>query len=813
MSWLVGDLKYAFRSMAKHRAFTAVAVLSLALGIGANTTIFSLLNGILLRSLPVADPDRLLAVHSIDPKSAQTLRVSYPNYLDFRNRNTVFSNLALYTAVTVNLTGIGEPRPLISHLVSGNYFQTLGVSPLIGRGFLPEEDVTPNARAVTVISYSLWQKLFAFDPQVTGHSLTLSGRAFRIVGVAPQEFRGTNELYGADLWIPMAMYPQVFPAPAWVNQRRAAVFSVVGRLKAGVSQARAQGQMQTIAGELAREFPRDNGGRGIVLSSVAEAAISAQDRLVYSRTASILLIISGIVLLIACANVANLLMARAAARTKEISVRLAMGATRWHLVRQLLVESILLSCLGGAVGLIAAQFAHGLLWPLRPPMMKYAAFRFDLDARVLAYAFGSALLTGILFGLPPAFGASRSDLATDLKERTGSAPTAGRFPSRAALVMLQLAFSLVALIGAGLFLRSLQAAMQIDPGFDAQHTGFITFNVTDQGYNEARGREYRRSALERAAAVPGVEAVSLSKDAPFSVGGTRTVLLHGREDLTNGAGHPTLTSVTYPGYFQTLRIPRLKGRDFTLADSTNSPRVAIVNDTAARMFWPDEEAVGKVIQFAGENLPVEIIGVVRNAAYLMPGEAPQAMVYLSAQQYYFAYSALYIRAARDVAATLAAVRAQLHTLDPNLYLDPQTVDDAMRQTLWAQSLSAGLLTLFGVLALLLSSLGIYGVMSYVVSLRAREIGVRMALGADAGRVQRMLLREGAQVVLVGLGGGMLAAFALSHALQSMLVGVGSRDPGAFMGAAVVLSIVAMGACWLPARRATRIDPSLALRSE
>lgn len=799
--------------MAKHRAFTAVIILSLALGIGANSTIFSLLNGILLRSLAVSEPQRLVAVSSADIKNGQTLRVSYLNYKDLRDRNQVFSNLALYTAITVNLTGSGEPRPLIAHLVTGNYFQTLGVKTILGRAFLPEEDITPNARAVTVIGYGLWQKLFALDPHITSRTLTISGRAFNIIGVAPEEFHGINELYGADLWIPMAMYPQVFPAPAWVNQRRAAVFSVVGRFKPGVTQPRAQGEMQSLAAELAREYPRENTGRTVSLSPIAEAAISAQDRVIYSRTGSILLTISGIVLLIACANVANLLLARAAGRAKEISVRLAMGATRWHLIRQLLVESILLAVLGGAVGLIAAQFAHGFLWPMRPPAMKHAAFRFDLDARVLAYTFGVALLTGILFGLPPAFGASRSNLSTDLKERTGSAPTVGRFPSRAALVILQLAFSLVALIGAGLFLRSLQAAMQIDPGFDAQHTAYITFNCADQGYNETRGREYRREALDRAASTPGVESAGLAKDGPFTAGGSRTALIHGAQDLTNGAGRQILTSVTYPGYFQTIRIPLLKGRDFTLSDTPDSPRVAVLNDTAARMFWPNEEAVGKIIQFAGENLPVQIVGVVHTASYLMPGEAPQAMAYLSMNQYYFAYGALYIRARSDSAGTLAAVERRMHSIDPNLYLDAQTVDSAMRQTLWAQSLSAGLLSLFGGLALLLSSLGIYGVMSYVVSLRAREIGVRMALGADPGRVERMLLREGANLVAAGLGGGLIAAFALSRALDTMLVGVGGRDPGAFIGAGLVLSAVAMLACWLPARRATRIDPSLALRSE
>jgi predicted permease len=811
MSWLVGDVRYALRGMARRRGFTLIAVLSLAVGIGANTTIFSLLNGVLLRPLAVDNPASLVAVYTTDPKTPGNLPISYLNYKDYRNRNSVFSSLALYTPIAVNLTGMGDPRPLMAHIVSGNYFQTLGVRPILGRPFLPEEDLTPNARAVAVISYGLWNRLFASDPEVTSRTLTLSGRAFSIVGVAPEDFRGINELYGADLWTPMAMYPQVYPAPAWVNQRRASVFSVVGRLKLAVGMVQAEGAMQSLAAELARQYPRENGGRSLKLAPIAEAALNAKDRAVYNRTGSILLVISGIVLLIACANVANLLLTRAAGRAKEITVRIAVGASRLHLVRQLLVESILLSAMGGAVGLLAAQFARGLLWPLRPPTMKYAAFRFDLDARVLGYTLGISLLTGIVFGLLPAFG-SRADLAVSLKERSGSAPpSGGAWPPRAVLVILQLAFSLVALLGAGLFLRSVQTAIKIDPGFDAAHLGVITFNVSDQGYNEARGREYRQRLIERAAAVPGVESVGLAKDLPFSVGGTRTVLLQGEDNA--GSGRPTLTSVTYPGFFQTVRIALLSGRDFSLTDSSTSPRVAIVNESAARRFWPGQEAVGKVIQFAGENLPVQIVGVVRTVNYHMPGESPQAMVYLSMQQYYFPYAVLYVRAARDPAATLGAVLREIRALDPNLFLDPETVEAAMRKTLWAQSLSAMLLSVFGVMALLLSAIGIYGVMSFGISLRVREIGVRIALGAQPGHVRGMLMREGAILVAIGIAFGLAGAFALSRVLESMLVGVGVLDLATFIAAPCALAAVALAACWLPARKATSIPPATALRVE
>src|SRR5580658_1458882 len=357
----MGGLIYALRGLAKHRGFTFVAVISLALGIGANTTIFTLLNAILLRPLPLDDAATLASVSTVDPRNPGLLGCSYLNYKDYRDRNAVFSALALYAPLTVNLTGQGDPRLLMAHIVTGNYFSALGVQPVLGRGFLPEEDVTPNANAVTVISYGLWNRLFAADRHVTSRSFVIDGRAFSIIGVAPPGFQGINQLYGADLWVPMMMYPQVFPSVPWINQRRASVFSVVGRLKPGVGMPQAEGAMQSLAAELARQYPRDNNGRSVKLAPISEAALSHKDRDVYNRTGSILLAISGLVLLIACANVASLQLVRAAARTKEITVRLALGASRWQLIRQLLVESVLLSVGGGALGLLLAQGAGSAL--------------------------------------------------------------------------------------------------------------------------------------------------------------------------------------------------------------------------------------------------------------------------------------------------------------------------------------------------------------------------------------------------------------------------------------------------------------------
>src|SRR5580658_1508127 len=435
----LGDLKYAVRSLAKHPGFTLVAVISLALGIGANTTIFTLLNAILLRPLPIDNASTLAAVYTVDPRNPGLLGVSFLNFKDYRDHNGVFSNLTLYSPITVNLTGQGAPRLVVAHMVTANYFATLGVKPVLGRAFLPEEDVTPGANAVAVISYGFWTRLFAADPHVTSRSFVIDGRSFSIVGVAPPGFQGINQLYGADMWVPMMMYPQVFSSVAWVNQRRTSNFSVVGRLKPGVGMPQAEGAMQSIAAELAHQYPRENNGRSIKLGPISEAALSHKDREVYSRTGVVLLCISGLVLLIACANVASLQLVRAAARSKEITLRLALGASRWQLIRQLLLETVLLSVCGGALGLLLARGAGAVLWSIRPPAFKYADFQFDLDLRILAYTFAVALITGIFFRLIPAMRSTRTDLANDLKERgSQSSSGGGAWGPRSLLVMSQL---------------------------------------------------------------------------------------------------------------------------------------------------------------------------------------------------------------------------------------------------------------------------------------------------------------------------------------------------------------------------------------
>ena len=810
----LSDIKLGFRSLVKHPGFSLVAIVSLALGIGANTAIFSLLNAILLRPLPVRDPETLVAVFTVDPRTPGNLPVSYLNFKDYRDRNSVFSALALYVPITVSLTGQGEPSLLMAHLATAQYFPALGINLHPGRGFLPEEDATPGAAAVAVISDGLWQRVFASDPAVLSKTIELNGRNYRIIGVAPPGFQGVTELYGADVWIPFMMYPQVLPSETFVKSRRALVFSLAGRLKPGVSAIQAEGQMQNLAAELERQYPRENLGRRIRLAPVAEASLSQKDRTTYSQTGNILLIVSGLVLLVACANVANLLLARAAGRAREISVRLALGASRWQLIRRLLIESCLLSFGGGLVGLFAAAWLRGVLWSSRPPAFKYARFDFGLDYRMLAYTLGIAVFTGLLFGLWPAFRSTKPNLAQDLKERSSAPGTAvGRWSLRSLLVVFQVALSLVALIGAGLFVRSLRNADTIDPGFDVAHVATISFNGTNRGYDEVRGREFERQAVERAAAIPGVSSVALARDQPLLVASRRTVMLPGQDAGT--PGHPILTSVVGPGYLKTVRIPLLRGRDFSGADTQKAPKVAIVNEVAGATLWPGQDPVGKVIEFAGENLPVQVVGVARVANYQAIGERPQALIYLNIHQYYSGSAIVYIRGESDLDGALAAVRKRIQALDPNLLLQSETVRFTLRQTLWAQSLSAGLLSLFGGLAMVLAALGIYGVISYSITLRTREFGVRTALGASPTNLQLVVVSQGIRLVAAGVTIGLGVSLWASRlpALQSMLLVTSPRDALTFILAPAIMTLIGVLACWFPARRATHIDPAIALRDE
>jgi predicted permease len=808
------DLIYALRGFRHNPTFTAVAIASLALGIGLNTAIFNLVSAVLLQPLPVRDPARLVSLFTSDRINPGWLNCSYPNYKDYRDRNTVFSGLALYTPIEATLTGDNEPGAVPGQIVSGNYFDVLGVKPILGRTFLPEEDRVPGAQAVVVISYAFWTRRFAANRNAVGAAISLNHRQYTVIGVAPQDFHGANALVGSDVWAPLMMYPQLYSMADWVGYRKALLFPVIGRLKDGVSQRQAEDNMKTLAAQLAREYPADNRGRTVTLLPLTESVIQPNSRGGFVLVGGVTLAVSGLVLLIACANVANLLLVRAAGRSKEMALRLALGVGRWRLIRQLITESAMLSSAGSAGALVLARWGRNALWTFRPPWMLSGDAVVRFDVRVLGFTALIAVLATLVFGLTPAWRAARTNLATELRERRSPWTRVGhRVNVRSLLVMVQVALSVVTLTGAGLFLRSLRNAQAVDPGFDAAHMATVALNLKTRGFTEAEGRQFYTRVLERAASLPGAAAATLAFNAPFTVYRARSLSIEGRE---TGAGPGAVAPIDLvePGYFQAMRIPLLRGRAFTDGDAQAAPRVAVVNESMARHFWSGADPVGARLRFFGENAPVEIVGVVRDITYTSPGDAPRLMVYLCLRQYYSPAVTLWVRTAGEPEAMLSALRREVQSLDRDVLLsDLETAMQVGRESLWEPRLGAILFTAFGALAGLLTVIGLYGVISYSVGQRTRELGIRMALGAQPSAVLRQVLAEGAILVFWGLVLGLVVAVTIAGVLKSLLFGVSARDPLTLAVVVAVLLTTALAACAVPALRATRIDPMAALRDE
>jgi predicted permease len=807
------ELRQGLRSLGKSPGFTAAAVLSLALGIGANTTIFTLINAVLLRALPVKDPSRLVSLFTVDSRTPGSLLSSYPNYRDYRDHSRVFSSVALYTTVRMCFTNGGDPVEIMGQLASGNYFSTLGIKPAVGRFFGEEEDRAPGAAPVVVLSYGFWERHFGKDREIVGKTVRINGHPFTAVGVAPREFHGLNALLMSDAWMPAMMYQRVLPNPAWMEQRLALLFSVFGRLNPGTDLRHAEAAMRVMAQQLQQQHPVENGGRSLKLEPLSAAAIHPNLRGNLSATGAVLMLVAGLVLLIACANVANLLLVRASGRSREIAIRQSLGATRWKLMRQLLLEGTVLAIVAGACSLVLAHWARAVLWAARPPLLNSADFHADLDARVLGFTLGVSVLTGLLFSLAPAFQATRTSLAAELKERTGQAPSPGRARSRSLLVIAEVALSLVALVGAGLFLRSLRVAENFDPGF---HTGGIVlvgFNLPGQTYDEARGREFQRLMLERASSTPGIAAASLAVSAPFGGGFSRIVFVEGDEQAAGGRGRVVLSNAVGPGYLRAIGIPLVRGRDFGSLEGPGAPRVAIVNEAMAKRCWPNQDPIGRRLRFSGDPTPLQVVGVARDANYLAIGEDPQAMVYTLMQQAYSAFGVVLARAAGDPEHAAAALRREIQVLDRNLLLTSRTLPQMIHDSLWARRLAGGLLGVFGLMALLLAMVGIYGVVSYSVSQRVREIGVRLAMGATPAAVERLILGEGIKLIGSGVALGTAVALACARAVESLLLAVDARDATTFVLVPGILTLVGLVACWFPAWRAARIDPALALRRE
>jgi len=817
MENLLKDLRYAFRSLVKRPGFTIVAILTLALGIGINTTVFSLANSVFLRQLPVASPQNLVWIFSDRDNPT-----SYPEYLEYQQQTELFDGVMAYEWVGLNLGSNGQSERVEGTLVSGNYFDVLGVKAELGRTFLPDEDKTPGASPVAVISHSLWQSRFNSDPNVVGKSMVLNGVQFTIVGVAPHDFVGAEEAFPRQVWIPLMMRASVRPGPAGaagaLNNRNMRNLDVMARLKQGVTLRQAQAGMNVVAGRLAQSYPESNRNFQIALYTAGNGRPAFRSTL--KPVTRILLGVVGLVLLITCANVANLLLARAARRRKEVAIRLTLGATRTRLIRQLLTESILLAVVGGLAGLILNFWLVNLLTALKPAVPLPVNVEFHTDWRVLTFTLLLSVLAGITFGLVPALQASKHDLVPALKDHSQQLGERRRmFSLRNVLVIGQVALSIVVLIGAGLFLRSLNHARAINPGFDAEHILTLSFNTAAQKYDATKAEQFYQQLTNRVQALPGVQSVSLAQSAPlsyfYSPAFSSPVFVEGHEP-PQGEDPPFVGNNTVgPNFFRTLGVPLISGREFTDRDREGAPRVAIVNETLVRDLFPNTNPIGQRLRvLSRQPSSWEIIGVVKDSKYRSLGEDSMPYIFLPYLQNPQPAMALHVQTSGNPKELAAAVRREVQALDPNLpAFNVMSLADNIDISLLPARFGAVLLGVFGFLALLIASIGIYGVMSYGVSERTHEMGIRMALGARGRDVLRLVISQGMWLALIGVGIGAGVALGVTRLVKSYLYDVSVTDPLTFIGIALLLTAVALLACYVPARRATKVDPLEALRYE
>ena len=817
------DVRYGLRTLAKSPGFTIVAALILALGIGATTAIFTLVNGIFLKPMPVQDAEGLMSVYTTDEKNPGFRQVSGENYKDYRDENEVFSDLAAYTQLLYNMGSLDEPTQVLGELVTANYFDVLGVGPALGRLILPEEDQTPGTHPVAVLSHRAWENRFGSDPGVIGQEITVNGTPLTIIGVAEEGFDGLTLAISQEVWVPYMMFAQVHLTPDLVADRRAILFNVVGKLKPGVTREQAESNMQAIGTALAEQYPTPNEGRNVTLDPLSRLGPAFRSTL--ALAAGLLIAISGLVLAIASANIANLLLVRAAARRREIAVRLSLGAGRIRLIRQLLTESFVLAAIGGIGGLVLALWTRDLLWslvPATPPVQ--LTLDASLDGRVIGFAALVSLAGGLFFGLVPAIQSSRPDLSTELKSGQQKEGSIRRFSPRNILVIAQVSLSLVALISAGLLMRSFQNTLDIDPGFRTEDVLTVSFNLNDNRYlEEAMGQDLVRRLREEVTSVPGVLNADVGSAMPmFFPGMGRTVFIEGRDAGEAEDGILVSTSTVGPKYLEAMGIELLRGRDFSRVEEKETssdigPDYAIINETMAERFWPGEDALGRHFRFYGDDHTVEVIGIAATTKYLQLAEQPQPFAYLPIQQSFrdmrFAVN-LFVRTAGGPTSVAGDVRSVIRELDPNIPITsvlPMT--EVVHRSMLLARIGAVLVAAFGGLALFLAAIGVYGVISFSVSQRTHEIGLRMALGARSADAMKLVVKQGLALTLIGIVIGVAVSIGITRVMATFLVGIDALDPTVFGGVALTLAAVSVLACYIPALRATKVDPVTALKFE
>jgi len=824
---LMRNLRYAFRGFAHSPGFTLVALLTIALGIGANAAIFSLVNATMFPRLSVRDPSRLFYVGSV---------LSYPVYAELRDHNDVLDGLVAWGSITASLNTDGGNTELVGGaIVTGNYFDVLGVAAVQGRTLAVTDDVTPGGHPVAVISHRFWQRRFGGQLDIVGRDVSFNGHPFTIVGVIPKDFGGLQLGVPSDFYVPMMMQAVMRPPrsgysgeqnPDLLTKSGSAWLSPLGQLKRGITRAQAESSLTGLVTAMAPAIEPTTPSSAIRLTPINEGAPGQRAQLI--PIAGLLMSVVGAVLLIACANLANLLLSRAVARRREIAVRLAIGASRGRLTRQLLTESVLLAVIGGGVGLaLAVLVVRGFSIAPTMPGELPLALDVPLDARLLVFGFSLSLLTGILFGLAPALRASRPNLVVGLKDESFvSNERVRRFSLRNTLVVAEVALSVLLLIATGLFVRSLRHAQTIDPGFDAERLLSTPININLLRYTKAQGREFYTRVVDLMRELPGVESASVARVAAVSGSRRRLSLsVEGRASnsglssqdrgVTPAGTESVSANVIGPSFFQTLGIPLLKGRDFSEGDSDDRPQVLIVNEFLARRLFPGEEPLGRRVSFSGDQGPWrEIVGVVRDSKYAALVEAPTPVVYLPLAQNHETGMTLYIRTSGDPANLVASVRASLQSLEPALPVTSiSPVMAVLSASLYPARMGAVLLMVFGGLALLLATVGVYGVVAFSVSRRTRELGIRQALGADTRNVFQLVIGEGMSLVVIGVALGLAGAAFGTRVLTSFLYGTSTLDLATFATVPAILGTVALVACIVPARRAVKVDPMVALRFE
>ena len=806
------DLRHSLRMLRKRPSFALTVVITLALGIGANATIFTWIKAVLFDPLPgIERPNELVEIWGATRHNS-ALSTSYLDYLDFRDRNVVFSGLIAHQMLPMNLGRGEKPERVRGAVVSGNYFDVLGVKALIGRTFLPEEDRTPNSHPVAVIGYGFWQRHFGSDPHIIGQTVTLNEHDFTIIGVTPADFGSPFAGAVLDVWTPVMMKDYVARPHFSLTDRGSRWLMVMGRLKPGVTVSQAQSNIAAVARQLEQEYPQTNEQLGVEVYSVEESPYSLKRSL--QSSLAVLMAAVAVVLLIACANVANLLLARAASRRKEIAVRLALGGSRLRLVRQMLTESLVLAMLGAAVGLTLAFWTARFLPAFLPPYTIGGNFNTRPGVIVLAFTAALTVITTVFFGLAPALQASRPDLVTALK---GSAAVIGRgrqkISLRHGLVITQVALSMVALIGAGLFIRSLREAYKANPGFDPDHVLLASFDPFLSGYDESHGREFYRQLVGRVRTLPGIQSATLARRLPLTLGGIAfaNVTIEGYVPSLGEDMRLNYETVG-PHYFQTMRIPMVTGRDIDERDNERAPLVVVVNETMAHRYWPNGSALGRRLKLTNDWL--EVVGVAEDVKNRSLSESPRPFLYVPLFQDYRSNMILVARTAIDRGDTFHAVRAEVAALDKRIPIfDVETFEEHIGVSLFLQRMAARLLSIFGLLALLLAALGLYGVMAYSVSQRVRELGIRISIGASRSDVLKLVLGQAMMLTAIGMMGGLVTALAVTRFAAKLLYGISPADPVTFSVIAALLFAVSFVASYVPAQRATRIDPMIALRNE